>query len=135
MYLSNSGDRPVVRGNVAHDNAASGIQLNADATMGGDGIIEGNVIYGNGVLGGASINLGGVEDSVIRNNLVHDAHASGIALFQNGGASAPATTSSSTTRSRSPTTAAGPSPSRTTAAPATASRATSSTAPSPTAAP
>ncbi len=34
IYVSNSGDRPVVRGNRVHDNRASGIQLNADATHG-----------------------------------------------------------------------------------------------------
>ena len=91
IYVSNSGDRPVLRGNAVHDNAASGIQLNADATMGGDGVItgaviEGNVITGNGVAGGAALNLDGVEKSTIRNNVISDTHASGIALFQNDGA-------------------------------------------------
>ena len=37
IYVSNSGDRPIVRRNHAHHNNASGIQLNADpAEMGDD---------------------------------------------------------------------------------------------------
>jgi hypothetical protein len=91
IYVSNSGDRPVLRGNVVRDNFASGIQLNADVTMGGDGVIsgamiEGNLITGNGGGGGAAINLDGVEGATVRNNVVADTHATGIALFQNGGA-------------------------------------------------
>jgi hypothetical protein len=91
IYVSNSGDRPVIRRNLVHDNAASGIQINADASMGGDGIsseplIEDNVVFGNGAAGGAAINLDGVVDGVIRNNLLYDNHASGVALFQGDGA-------------------------------------------------
>src|SRR5262249_3038260 len=53
IYVSNSGDRPIVRNNVVFDNMDSGIQLNADGTLGGDGIItgaliSGNIIYNNG---------------------------------------------------------------------------------------
>lgn len=86
IYVSNSADRPTVRGNLVWGNAASGIQLNADASQGGDGVIsnaliENNVIHDNGRIGGASINLDGVEDSVVRNNLVYNAQAGGIALF------------------------------------------------------
>lgn len=97
IYVSNSGDRPVVRGNLVHDNYASGIQLNADPAQTGpdpsdpqgDGIIEaavleGNVIYGNGRGGGAAINLASVRSSIIRNNLLHDNHASGIAGWDDG---------------------------------------------------
>jgi hypothetical protein len=91
IYVSNSSDRPIIRGNLVHDNAASGIQINADASMGGDGIsseplIEDNVVFGNGELGGAAINLDGAVDGVIRNNLLYDNLGSGIALFQDGGA-------------------------------------------------
>ncbi|MEO2090495.1 MAG: right-handed parallel beta-helix repeat-containing protein, partial [Gemmataceae bacterium] len=72
IYVSNSGDRPTVRGNLVWGNAASGIQLNADASMGGDGVIsnamiERNVIHDNGRIGGASINLDGVQSSTVRN--------------------------------------------------------------------
>lgn len=88
IYVSNSGDRPVIRGNRSVDNASGGIQLNGDATMGkGDGIItgaliDGNVVAGNGRKGGAALNLDGVQSSVIVNNLLHDNQASGIALFR-----------------------------------------------------
>ena len=94
IYVSNSGDRPVVRGNRVHDNNAAGIQLNADASAGGDGIItnaliENNVIYGNGVAGGAAINLDGVQDSVVKNNLLYDNHATGIVNYMGDGAEGP----------------------------------------------
>jgi parallel beta-helix repeat protein len=94
IYVSNSGDRPVVRANRVHDNNASGIQLNADLSAGGDGIITGalienNVAWGNGVLGGAAINLDGVQDSVVRNNLLYDNHATGIVNYMGDGAEGP----------------------------------------------
>lgn len=94
IYVSNSGDRPVVRGNTVHDNAASGIQLNADATQGGDGlitgaVIENNVIYNNGRAGGAALNLDGVQNSMVRNNIFYNNHASGIAAFRIDGAQGP----------------------------------------------
>lgn len=97
IYVSNSGDRPVVRRNHAHHNNASGIQLNADPIqMGddpddpqGDGIIEqalieANLIHDNGVAGGAAINLASVRDSVIRNNLLYANRATGIAGWDDG---------------------------------------------------
>jgi hypothetical protein len=39
------------------------------------------VIYENGTAGGSGINADGVDDSVFRNNLLYDNHASGISLF------------------------------------------------------
>jgi hypothetical protein len=94
IYVSNSGDRPVVRGNRVHDNAASGIQLNADASQGGDGLITGaliedNVIYNNGAAGGGSINLDGVQDSIVRNNLLYNNLNTGIVNYQGDGAAGP----------------------------------------------
>lgn len=92
IYVSNSGDRPVIRGNEIWDNNANGIHMNGDASLGGDGVIshavvEANVIYGNGVGGGSGINMDGVIDSRIQNNLIFDTHASGISLYQiDGGA-------------------------------------------------
>lgn len=87
IYVSNSGDRPVIRRNVSHDNHAIGIHMNGDASLGGDGVIsgalvEGNVLYGNGVGGGSGINMDGVSDSVVRNNLVFDHHSSGISMYR-----------------------------------------------------
>ncbi|HYT61554.1 MAG TPA: right-handed parallel beta-helix repeat-containing protein [Haliangiales bacterium] len=95
IYVSNSGDRPTLRGNRCHDNFGSGIQLNADVNIQpGDGIITGalienNVLYNNGAGGGGAVNLDGVQDSVIRNNLLFNNHASGIILFQIDGAEGP----------------------------------------------
>src|SRR5438067_4596443 len=87
IYVSNSGDRPVIRRNVVHDNHANGIHMNGDLSQGGDGLISGalveqNVIYGNGAGGGSGINMDGVTDSVVRNNLLYDNHASGVSLYR-----------------------------------------------------
>ncbi|MGE3459039.1 MAG: right-handed parallel beta-helix repeat-containing protein [Kofleriaceae bacterium] len=92
IYVSNSGDRPIVRNNIMWGNNANGLHMNGDASAGGDGVIsgalvEGNVIYDNGSAGGSGINGDGVADSVIRNNLLYDNHASGISLYSiDGGA-------------------------------------------------
>ncbi|MEL7061346.1 MAG: right-handed parallel beta-helix repeat-containing protein, partial [Acidobacteriota bacterium] len=92
VYVSNSGDRPVVRGNLIVGNHANGIHMNGDLSAGGDGVIsdaliENNVILDNGVGGGSGINCDGVQDSTIRNNLIADSHASGISLYRiDGGA-------------------------------------------------
>ena len=92
IYVSNSGDRPVIRNNEIWGNHANGIHINGDASLGGDGVISGavvssNVIYDNGQGGGSGINMDGVQDSRIENNLVYDTHASGISLYRiDGGA-------------------------------------------------
>ncbi|MBN9523786.1 right-handed parallel beta-helix repeat-containing protein [bacterium] len=91
IYVSNSADRPIVRGNTAFENRGCGIHMNADASQGGDGVIsdaviEGNILRANGAGGGAAINLDGVQDSDVRNNLILDARATGIALFRQEGA-------------------------------------------------
>ena len=92
IYVSNSADRPVIRGNAVFENFGSGIQINADVLAGGgDGVIsnavvEKNVLRANGAGGGASINLDGVQDSDIRNNVIDGARASGVALFRQNGA-------------------------------------------------
>ena len=87
IYVSNSCVRPIIRGNVSHDNRAAGIHMNGDLSQGGNGLIsnaliERNVIYGNGVGGGSGINMDGVINSVIRDNLLYDNHASGISLYR-----------------------------------------------------
>ncbi len=91
IYVNNSSDNFIIRGNHLHDNAAAGIHLNGDASMGGDGmmsngIVAGNRIHDNGHEGGAAINMDGVEDTLVVNNLLYRNHASGIALFQQDGA-------------------------------------------------
>jgi len=90
IYVSNSGDYPIIRGNRVHHNYACGIHMNADASMGGDGIIshgvvEANVVYANGAGGGAAINMDGVTDTIVRNNLLYGNHAGGIAIFRQDG--------------------------------------------------
>ena len=87
IYVSNSGDRPVIRRNVVFGNRANGIHMNGDVSQGGDGIISGalvedNTISDNGLGGGSGINCDGVQSSVFRNNLLYNNHASGISLYQ-----------------------------------------------------
>lgn len=92
IYVSNSGDYPVIRRNTCYGNYGCGIHSNGDASMGGDGTIshavyDSNLIYGNGTGGGSGINCDGVTDSRITNNLLYDNHASGISLYCIDGAS------------------------------------------------
>ncbi len=92
IYVSNSGDRPVIRGNFSHDNNGAGIHMNGDLSQGGDGIIsnalvEDNEIRDNGLGGAAGINCDGVQSSVFRNNLIVGNHASGMTFYRiDGGA-------------------------------------------------
>jgi parallel beta-helix repeat protein len=91
IYVSNSGDRPVIIGNLVFGNQNCGIHMNGDVSEGGDGIISGalvanNVIFDNGVGGGSAINADGVRWSKFQNNLLFDNHASGISLFCEDGA-------------------------------------------------
>ncbi len=95
IYVSNSGDRPIIRRNVVYGNNASGIQINADAETKDDydiydgaddglctgAVITGNVIYDNGRGGGGAINLDGVQDSLVSNNLLYGNRASGIVMY------------------------------------------------------
>jgi hypothetical protein len=92
IYISNSSDYPILRGNRLHHNHDCGLHMNGDISMGGDGVIshalvENNIIYENGTGGGSGINMDGVADSVIRNNLLYNNHASGISLYQIDGGS------------------------------------------------
>jgi hypothetical protein len=89
IYHSNSGDYATIRYNVCHHNAGCGIQINADPSMGGDGISSGNVIshnilYENGTAGGAAINLASVRDTLVFDNLIYGNHAGGIAAWDDG---------------------------------------------------
>jgi hypothetical protein len=98
IYVSNSGDRPVIRGNVIFDNHGSGIHMNGDLSQGGDGIISGAVVSGNVIYnnaapdamnnlgGGSGINMDGVQSSRIENNVLYNNHASGISLYSIDGA-------------------------------------------------
>ena len=87
IYVSNSVDRPTVRGNRVHHNNANGLHFNGDISQGGHGLIrwalvENNVIWANGNAGGGGINMDGPQDAVIRNNLFFDNHAGGITQYK-----------------------------------------------------
>lgn len=89
IYHSNSGDNALLRFNICHHNAGCGIQINADPSMGGDGIsgnciVTHNILYENGSSGGAAINLASVRHSLIANNLIYNNHAGGIAAWDDG---------------------------------------------------
>lgn len=90
IYVSNSSDFPIIRGNRVHHNSSSGIQINADPAMeDGDGIttgaiIERNIVFENGRGGGAAINLASVRNSFIRNNILYKNYAGGIACWADG---------------------------------------------------
>lgn len=90
VYLSNSGDGFTVKDNHLHDNQRCGLHMNGDLSQGGDGVIsdgviEANWIEGNGSEGCAGINMDGVTDALIRNNVIVENHATGIAIFQQDG--------------------------------------------------
>jgi len=92
IYISNSSDYPTIRRNRLHHNHACGLHMNGDLSMGGDGVIsyglvEDNAIYANGLGGGSGINMDGVTDTIVRNNLLYDNHASGISLYKIDGGS------------------------------------------------
>jgi parallel beta-helix repeat protein len=91
IYISNSSDHFVVRRNHLHHNRRCGLHMNGDLSQGGDGIIsdvvvDSNRINDNGVEGCAGVNMDGVTNSVITNNVIVENHASGITLFNEDGA-------------------------------------------------
>jgi len=86
VYFS-STDHPVARNNRIYNNAACGIHMNGEKKEGGDGlimggIIENNVIYGNGFKnGGSAINMSAAEKTIVRNNLLYNNGAGGIVSY------------------------------------------------------
>jgi hypothetical protein len=67
--------------------------MNGDISQGGDGIIsnaivEGNILHDNGYDGGSAINMDGVQESEIFNNLIYDNHATGVAMYKIDGGDA-----------------------------------------------
>ncbi len=88
IYVADSSDYPVVKGNRLHHNTAIGLHMNGDINSGGDGtisyaLVDGNVIYHNDATG---INLDGVTHSTFKNNLVYGNRYRGIAFFRQDGA-------------------------------------------------
>jgi len=89
IYVSNSSDNPIIRNNIAHHNNGSGIQINADPALDGDGIIsnalvENNICYENGDGGGAALNFASIRNSMIKNNMLYNNHAGGMAFWDDG---------------------------------------------------
>ncbi len=86
IYVANSADHPIIRGNVVFDNAQAGIQVNADPQLPGDGVIEGaiienNILYRNGHRGSAALNLASVRNSRISGNLLYENASQGLASW------------------------------------------------------
>ena len=85
LYMANAGTgNTTIRGNNFHHCLKAGIHFNGDESVGGDGIISGltieqNRIYKNGL---NALNMDGVQNSVIRNNLIYDNIGNGIRAFQ-----------------------------------------------------
>jgi MYXO-CTERM domain-containing protein len=91
IYVSNAADNPIIRRNHAHHVGKNCIQINADLSTGGDGLISNWLIEANLVhdcAGAAGINLDGVVSGVLQNNLIYDCAGGGITLFQGDGAQA-----------------------------------------------
>lgn len=90
IYVSNSSDRPIIRFNTCSGNNWAGVHLNGDLSAGEDGIIHEPEIYGNRIFDnnlGAGINMDGVLNALIYNNLIYNNHScQGIVLFQIDGA-------------------------------------------------
>ncbi len=87
IYSANSAINPIVRGNYVHDLSlisaqGVGIHFNGDASQGGTGIIQGGLIEGNRVVNcGNAINMDGMQNAVIRNNVVSNNSGKGIAIY------------------------------------------------------
>ncbi len=107
IYHSNSGDHGIIRGNYCHNNSGSGIQCNGDGSQliaaygtRGDGFIEDTLLENNlcaengggtqstpgatSAGGGAAFNMACAKNNIIRNNLILNNYASGIAGSDNG---------------------------------------------------
>lgn len=85
IYLANGGsDNTIIRGNRLFNNAKNGIHLNGDLSVGGDGIhsgitIENNVVFDNVDNG---LDLDGMQDSLVRNNLIYNNGRHALRVFQ-----------------------------------------------------
>jgi parallel beta-helix repeat protein len=90
IYVSNAADNPIIRRNHVHDVGVNCVQINADLSTGGDGLIsnwliDSNVVHG---CGSAGFNLDGAIQGVLQNNLAYDCAKGGVTLFQGDGAQA-----------------------------------------------
>jgi hypothetical protein len=91
IYVSNAADNPAILRNDIANTGANCIQINADLSTGGDGLISNWRIEGNTVRnckGSAGFNLDGAIRGVARNNVIFNAAKAGITLFRGDGAEA-----------------------------------------------
>ena len=91
IYVSNAADNPSILRNVVSNTGNNCIQINADLSTGGDGLITNWRIEGNVVQqckGSAGFNLDGAVHGVARNNVIVNVAGAGITLFQGDGAEA-----------------------------------------------
>lgn len=92
IYLANGGsDNTILKGNRCFSNAKNGIHLNGDLSVGGDGLhkgitIDGNIVFGNTDNG---LDIDGMQDSVIKNNLVYGNGRNALRVFQIDAAAGP----------------------------------------------
>lgn len=88
IYTSNSAEDPIIRGNRVHNVGGNGLHFNGDISQGGTGMIDGAIVEQNiifeagGAAGGSAINMDGVRNSRIHNNVLYNNRAKGIALYQ-----------------------------------------------------
>jgi MYXO-CTERM domain-containing protein len=91
IYVSNAADNPKILRNVISNTGANCIQINADLSTGGDGLISNWRIEGNVVStcqGAAAVNLDGAIHGIAVNNVIYNAAKGGFTLFQGDGAEA-----------------------------------------------
>jgi len=97
IYHSNSGDNVKIIANTIRGFNGCGIHFNGDLSMGGatrvqgDGIIANvvianNYLRDNGVKGGSAINLDGVVNAKISNNIMINNKAAALSIFKDDGA-------------------------------------------------
>jgi parallel beta-helix repeat protein len=84
IYLANGGsDNTTLRANRCYSNAKNGIHFNGDISVGGDGLhsgllIDSNVVYSNT---GNGLDMDGVQDSTIQNNLIYGNGRNAVRAF------------------------------------------------------
>lgn len=92
IYLSNAGsDHTILRGNRISGSGKAGIHFNGDLSIGGDGIISGLTVENNIIHHGGqnALNMDGVQNSLIRNNLLYANASNGIRAYRIDGAQGP----------------------------------------------
>jgi parallel beta-helix repeat protein len=92
IYLANGGsDNTTLRNNTCSGNFKNGIHLNGDLSVGGDGLHSGVNLDGNRLFANAAngMDIDGMQDSTIQNNLVYGNGRNAVRVFQIDAASGP----------------------------------------------